>query len=110
MVADKGIFERKLTENREFSVLFDIHPGFKKEITDSSSELVTFPGVKINLYMLLNNNPPKKSTFSLYFGKACIVTIPLTCHFKKFIINAVSKTRSQNGVAEQNKAIKRHDQ
>lgn len=97
-VTDQAAFERKLNDNRDFSVLFDINASYKKNVIDSSSDLVgTFPGVKIHLYLLINSNSPKKSTFSLYLGKTCIVTIPLTSHFKKFILNAVSKARSQNG-------------
>lgn len=97
-MSDRAAFERKLTESKEFSVLFDINPTYKKEVIENSTDIPgTFPGVKINLYLLINNNQPKKSVFSLYFGKTCIVTVPLTSHFKKFILNAIGKARSLNG-------------
>lgn len=110
-VPDRAGFERKLIENKEFSVLFDINAAYKKEVIENSADIAgTFTGVKISLYLLINNNQPRKSAFSLYFGKTCIVTIPLTCHFKKFILNAIGKARSLNGAVEQNRALKRHDQ
>ena len=108
---DRLSFEKKLTEGRDFSILFDVHSGFKKEITDSSHELVSsFTAARVTLYLLVNNNPPKKSTFSLYLGKTNVVTVPLTSHYKTFILNAVSRTRGQSGAVEPNKAVKRHDQ
>jgi hypothetical protein len=97
-VPDRAAFERKLPEGKEFSVLFDINSAYKKEVVENSADMAgTFPGVKVNLYLLINNNQPKKSVFSLYFGKTCIVTVPLTSHFKKFILNAIGKARSVNG-------------
>ena len=70
----------------------------------------SFSGAKVTVYILLNNNGPKKSTYSIYLGKVHIVTLSLTTEYKKIILKAVGKVRPLNGGNEQNKAIKRHEQ
>lgn len=56
--------------------------------------------------MLLNNQPKKSSSFSIYMGKNCVVAIPLTTQFRSIILNAINRAKGLNGNFEQNRALK----
>lgn len=100
-------FERRLPDNRELSVLFDIHPGYKSTIVDSIGDINNpYSGVKMSVYVLVNNHQPKKSNFSIYIGRTNVVSIPLTTHYKKILLNAVAKAKNLTTNYEQNRNVR----
>lgn len=81
-VNDFKSFEKKLND-KDISVLFDIHSGYKKEVIESLGDFNnSFSGGKVVVYLLINNNHPKKSNFTIYIGRKFLITIPLTTQFK----------------------------
>ena len=81
-VTDFKSFEKKLND-KDISVLFDIHSGYKKEVIENLGDFSnSFSGGKVVVSLLINNNHPKKSNFTIYIGKKFLITIPLTTQFK----------------------------
>jgi len=100
-------FERRLADNRELSVLFDIHPGYKKTIVDSIGDINNpYSGAKIFVYILINSHPPRKSNFAIYLGRTNIVSIPLTSQYKIILVNAISRAKNLTTTYEQNRGPK----
>lgn len=62
--------------------------------------------MKPNIFILLNSLPPKKSNFSIYAGKNCVVVIPLTLQYKPIILKAIAKARGAGVNIEQNRSLK----
>lgn len=101
------MFEKKLTEGRDISILFDIHPGFKRQVVEGVGDLLNaYGGAKAAIYILISRNHPKKSNFSIYMGKNCVVVIPLTLQYKSVILNAISKVKHVPFNQDQNRALK----
>jgi len=98
-------FESKLTDGRDVSVCFDIHPGFRKEIVESASELNSFSGAKATIYVMINNSAPKKSNFSIYVGRTCVIMIPLTAQYRSILQGILNRWR-KGDKPEQGQAVK----
>jgi hypothetical protein len=95
-VTDFKAFEKKLN-GKDISVLFDIHSGYKKEVIENLGDLNhSFSAGKVIIYLLINNNHPKKSNFTIYIGKKFLITIPLTTQFKEIITNVISRSKASN--------------
>ena len=95
-MSDFKAFEKKLNE-KDISVLFDIHSGYKKEVVENLGDFNhTFAGGKVMLYLLINNNHPMKSNFTIYIGKKFLITVPLTTQFKEIISNVISRSKASN--------------
>lgn len=106
-VNDMRSFERRLADNRELSVLFDIHPGYKKTIVDSIGDINNpYSGTKIYFYILLNNHLPRKSSFAIYLGRTNVVSLPLTSQYKTILLNAVTRSKNLTTNYEQNRAVR----
>jgi hypothetical protein len=86
--------------------LFDIHPGFKRQVLEGVADLLNPGGVKTAIYIMVSDTNPKKSNFSIYVGKNCVVVIPLTLQYKSVILNAISKVKHVPFNPDQNRALK----
>jgi hypothetical protein len=104
-VPDLKAFQGRLAEGRDVSVCFDIHPGFRKEIVESAAELNSFSGAKVAIYVIINNSAPKKSNFSIYVGRTCVVMIPLTGQYRSILQGILSRWR-KGEKADHGRAVK----
>jgi hypothetical protein len=101
-VADHRAFERRLNDGKDLSILFDIHPGYKKAVVDSVGDFLSpYSPSKTAVYVLVNSAAPKKSNFSIYLGRTPVVVVPLTARFKAVILNAIARSRSWAGSYDQ---------
>jgi hypothetical protein len=72
---------------------------------ESAGELNSFSGAKATIYVMLNNSAPKKSNFSIYVGRTCVVMIPLTTQYRPILKGILSRWRKTDK-PDQGRAVK----
>ena len=106
-VTDLRTFEKKLSDNKDISLLFNINPGYKRTVIESVGDFNTpYSSIKTSTYILINDIHPKKSNFSIYLGKTNVIVMPLTSQFKQTIISVISRAKNMFLNSEQNKPMK----
>ena len=95
ILADVEAFQRRLGDNKEVAVLFEVHKAHKKEIIENSGEF-TRPssGPRASVYLVLHSSHSKKSSFSIYLGRSCVAVVPLTKQYRGIILNVLSRSKS----------------
>lgn len=80
---------------------------YRKAVIESGKDLLNskFP-FNINLYMYINNSHPKKSCFSIYIGKSCVVTFSLIKDYIEKIKQFLNRYKKSSVLVEkENKVI-----
>ena len=91
MISDLKAFEKKLQDTKDFNILFNIHPIYKKEIVETVAEIRTRVRAKIVMFMKLNNQKFKNPTYRVYIGKKKIIELSLTKEFKATLELCISR-------------------